>query len=68
MGSMPVANYDKVSYYFDDGEWYGEKPDAKEIDKLVRGYEAEGYKNSPLAGGSVSDSIEVVKKKLSHLF
>lgn len=67
-GSMPVANYDKVSYYFDDGEWYGEKPDAKEIDKLVRGYEAEGYKNSPLAGGSVSDSIEVVKKKLSHLF
>lgn len=68
MGSMVVENYDKVPYYFDGGGWYGEKPDAKEIDKLVQGYEAEGYKNSPLVGGSVSDSIAVVMKKLSHLF
>lgn len=68
MGPMNVKNFDKVPYYFDSGEWYGEKPDAKEIDKLVQGYEAEGYKNSPLAGSSVSDSIAVVMKKLSHLF
>lgn len=68
MGPMSVKNFDKVPYYFDSGEWYGEKPDAKEIDKLVQGYEAEGYKNSPLAGSSVSDSIAVVMKKLSHLF
>lgn len=68
MGSMTVANYDKVPYYFVGNAWYGEKPDAKTIDKLAGGYEAEDYKASPAIGGSVSDSIPAVLKKLSHLF
>ena len=68
VGSMPVANFDKVPYYFDAGEWYGEKPDDSYINGIVQGYEADSYKNSPVAGDSVSDSIEVVLRKLSHLF
>ena len=66
-GAM-VPSFEKVPYYFVGDRWYGVKPDAKTIDKLVRGYEAEDYKDSPEVGGSVSDSIPAVLEKLAHLF
>lgn len=68
VAGMTVANYDKVPYYFVGDRWYGVKPDAKTIDKLVGGYEAEDYKDSPAIGGSVLDSIPAVLEKLAHLF
>lgn len=63
-----TPSFGNVSFFFDNGIWFGKKPDDKEIDKLVKGYEAEGYKDSPEVGGSVSDSIPAVLEKLSHLF
>ena len=68
VGSMTVANYQPVPYYFAEGEWFGAKPTDKQLDAFTNSYEAWSYKDSPLVSTEFSDSIHRILQKMSDLF